>query len=92
MDASAALGLGTQSQPYARIDYALAQTSTGNGDVLLIAPGDYIDEAIDFGGKAVLVQSTGGAAADSFPAAWGRVRPTMPGAVRVGVGKVVRPG
>ncbi|MEZ5975783.1 MAG: right-handed parallel beta-helix repeat-containing protein [Planctomycetota bacterium] len=63
VDASAAApGLGTQSQPYARIDYALAQTSTGNGDVLLIAPGDYIDEAIDFGGKAVLVQSTGGAA------------------------------
>lgn len=54
-------GLGTYNQPYSRIDYALAQSSTLSGDVILVTPGDYVDESIDFLGKAVLVESTGNA-------------------------------
>ncbi len=62
VDAQAtAPGLGTFSQPYTRIDYALAQSSTQSGDVILVSPGDYVDENIDFLGKAVSVESTGSA-------------------------------
>ncbi len=54
-------GFGTLARPYSRIDYALAQPTTLSGDVVFVSPGDYVDEAIDFLGKAVLIESTGDA-------------------------------
>lgn len=61
VDASAASpGSGTQSAPYTRIDFALAQASTQAGDTVLVAPGDYVGEAVDFLGKDVVLRSSGG--------------------------------
>ncbi|MDF1838320.1 MAG: hypothetical protein P1V35_10655 [Planctomycetota bacterium] len=62
VDATAAApGLGTLAQPYSRIDYALAQASTLDGDLILVQPGDYVDESINFLGKQVTVESLGSA-------------------------------
>ncbi|MFT5199377.1 MAG: hypothetical protein ACI87O_002046 [Planctomycetota bacterium] len=57
--AAASPGLGTLTQPYSRIDYALAQPGTIDGDVVWVSPGDYVDESIDFLGKRVRVESLG---------------------------------
>lgn len=55
-------GSGTQGDPFTRIDYALAQQALTTGDVVLVAPGDYPLEQIDFGGKDVRVEATAGPA------------------------------
>lgn len=52
VDASAAPpGIGTQADPYTRVDFAVAQAATASGDSLLIADGVYPDERIDFSSK-----------------------------------------
>lgn len=63
VDAAApAPGDGTLAAPYARIDFALAQATTLTGDTVLVAPGEYTGEVVDFAGKDVVVRSSGGAA------------------------------
>lgn len=63
VDASAtAPGNGTLAQPFARIDAALAASTTVSGDRIWVAPGDYVDESIDFLGKQVILQSSAGPA------------------------------
>lgn len=63
VDASAtAPGNGTQNAPYTSVEFALAQGATQSGDTVLVAPGHYTSERIDFLGKAVTVRSTDGAA------------------------------
>jgi hypothetical protein len=53
-------GDGSLSNPYASIGYAVAQVSTISGDTVLVAPGDYLDEIVDFQGKNLLLRGTGG--------------------------------
>ncbi|MDF1837484.1 MAG: right-handed parallel beta-helix repeat-containing protein [Planctomycetota bacterium] len=55
-------GSGTPSDPYTRIDYAVAQASTLDGDIIRVQPGEYLNEAIDFAGKDLHVISSDGAA------------------------------
>ncbi|MEZ6004587.1 MAG: hypothetical protein R3F33_10430 [Planctomycetota bacterium] len=63
VDASAtAPGAGTLANPWTTVTEALAQTLVVDGDTVLVAPGHYFNEAIDFAGKAVTVQGTAGAA------------------------------
>jgi hypothetical protein len=63
VDAAApAPGQGTVASPYSSVAYALAQPTTVGGDTVLVAPGVYLDEAVDFLGKDVVVRGTGGAA------------------------------
>jgi predicted outer membrane repeat protein len=52
-DSGAAPGSGTQGDPYTSIAYALAQPLTQSGDTVEVAAGTYLDEVIDFLGKAV---------------------------------------
>ncbi|MEM8710545.1 MAG: right-handed parallel beta-helix repeat-containing protein [Planctomycetota bacterium] len=61
-------GQGTLQDPYARIDHALAQPATVAGDTVLVAPGLYADEMIDFLGKDVVVRSQAGAAETTIQA------------------------
>ena len=49
------------ASPYTRIDTALAEVTTLPGDTVLVAPGDYMDESIDYLGKDVIVESSAGA-------------------------------
>ncbi len=53
-------GSGTQADPFTRIDYALGQPALMAGDIVLVSPGDYPLEQIDFGGKDVRVEATAG--------------------------------
>jgi hypothetical protein len=53
-------GTGTIAAPYTRVDYAVAQAGTQSGDTILVHPGDYLDEAIDFAGKNLHVMSEQG--------------------------------
>jgi hypothetical protein len=55
-------GAGTLASPYASVQFALAQPATLSGDMVLVAPGTYAGN-VDFLGKDVVVQSSGGAAA-----------------------------
>ena len=58
--AGTAPGSGTQADPYVRVDFALGAATTLTGDTVLVAPGVYVDEAIDFLGKDVELRSSGG--------------------------------
>ena len=58
--AGTAPGSGTAADPYTRVDYAVAQATTLAGDTVLVEPGIYANEAIDFAGKDLVVRSTGG--------------------------------
>lgn len=55
-------GSGSQADPFTSVTFALAQSSVLAGDTILVEPGVYLDERVDFLGKDVLVQSTGGSA------------------------------
>ncbi len=59
-------GTGTAADPYTRIDFAVAQPGTLNGDTILVQPGTYANEAIDFAGKDLHVLSTAGAASTTL--------------------------
>lgn len=52
-------GSGTQADPYTSLQDAIAQGTTLAGDTILVEPGTYV-ETIDFLGKDLIVQSTGG--------------------------------
>jgi hypothetical protein len=52
-------GNGTQSSPYASLQYAIAQPGTLGGDTLLVAPGEYV-ENVDTLGKSLFLRSSGG--------------------------------
>ncbi len=58
--AGTAPGTGTPLDPFTRIDYALAQPGVVSGDTVLVQPGDYPDEVIDFLGKDVVLESAMG--------------------------------
>ncbi len=57
--AGTAPGTGTPSDPYTRVDFAVAQATTVSGDLVFVEPGIYQDEAIDFLGKDLHVFSRG---------------------------------
>ena len=48
-------GTGTQTDPFASIQFGIDQPTTLGGDTLLVAFGNYV-EAIDFAGKAITVE------------------------------------
>ena len=50
-------GSGSQSDPYTSIQYAIEQSSTQEGDTLMVAPGTYT-ENIDFQRKALHVMGS----------------------------------
>src|SRR5688572_21748530 len=54
-------GSGTQSDPYTRIQYAIAHPSTLSGDTVLVLPGTYF-ENVDLLGKTLTVRGQAGAA------------------------------
>ncbi len=54
-------GAGTFTDPYSRIDYAVAQQSTLTGDTVLIEPGTYIGEDIEVLSKALRLEANGAA-------------------------------
>ncbi|MEM9378976.1 MAG: hypothetical protein AAGB93_03425 [Planctomycetota bacterium] len=59
VDASAtAPGNGTASSPYTRVDFAVAQPTTVDGDTILVLDGVYPDEAIDLDGKSLFLRTT----------------------------------
>jgi len=53
-------GSGTIGDPYTSIQYAIEQSTTVDGDTVQVAPGTYA-ERLDFLGKAILVDGSGGA-------------------------------
>ncbi|MEZ6006095.1 MAG: hypothetical protein R3F33_18175 [Planctomycetota bacterium] len=53
-------GTGTQTDPYASIEYALAASSTLDGDTIYIAPGTYSNQILDLQGKAVTLTASAG--------------------------------
>lgn len=52
-------GTGTLSDPFARLDYAVAQPQVEDGDRLQVEPGIYAEEAIVLAGKQLVVQASG---------------------------------
>ena len=56
-------GTGTQSDPFYSLTYAVAQPWVASGDRLLVAPGDYRNESVNFLGKNLRVVSQAGPAA-----------------------------
>jgi hypothetical protein len=66
VDASAAgPGSGTQQDPYAELQFGLAQSSTVDGDTVLVAAGTYTGP-FDFLGKDVSVRSIAGPSATAL--------------------------
>ena len=53
-------GSGSSIDPFARIDFAVAQSAVLPGDTVLVLPGDYPQEQINFAGKGITVESTDG--------------------------------
>lgn len=63
VDASApGPGTGSLADPYSRVDYAVAQPTTVNGDTLRIADGTYTGEQILMGSKELVMEAAPGAA------------------------------
>ncbi len=60
-------GSGTQSAPYASLQFAIAQPTTVDGDTVLAAPGIY-GESVRFLGKRLVLKSSGGAAVTTIDA------------------------
>lgn len=54
-------GTGTAADPYSRVDYAVAQPTTVNGDTLQIADGTYVNEQISMGSKELVLEAAPGA-------------------------------
>ena len=54
-------GSGSQADPYTSIQFAIGQAGTLSGDTVWVAPGTYV-ENLDYLGKDLIVQSSGGAA------------------------------
>ncbi|HUR29641.1 MAG TPA: hypothetical protein VM509_15735 [Planctomycetota bacterium] len=52
-------GAGTVAQPYTSIQYAIARPTTLNNDIVLVAPGEYV-ENISTQGKSLSLVSSGG--------------------------------
>ena len=64
VDANAAgPGSGNALDPFSRVDYAVSRPSTLSGDTIVVLPGTYPGEAIDFEGKDLILRSDAGAAA-----------------------------
>ena len=61
-------GNGTSQSPYTDIQFALSQSSTVDGDLLLVRPGGYVGP-VDFAGKNVTVRNTGGSSVTALSAA-----------------------
>jgi len=57
--AAAAPGSGTQAAPYHSIQYAIERPATLSGDILLVAPGIYV-ENLDDGPKQITVRASAG--------------------------------
>ncbi len=75
VDASGtAPGTGTVSDPYTRVDYAVAQTATVSGDIVFVQPGIYQDEVIDLLGKDLHLFSRGATLRNS-PSTGGTIAP-----------------
>lgn len=55
-------GDGSAGAPFYSVTYALSRAEVVSGDLVLVAPGDYLGEEVDFGGKDVTVESLAGAA------------------------------
>ncbi len=53
-------GSGTLADPYTSIEYAIAQPTTVPGDRILVAPGTYTGETIDFLGKELSIEAAQG--------------------------------
>lgn len=61
VDASGAgLGTGTRADPFTNISYGVSRPFVQSGDSLVVAPGTYDDEEIDFFGKSLDLRSSGG--------------------------------
>lgn len=61
VDASATPpGDGSAAAPFFSVTYALSRPQVASEDLVLVAPGDYVAEEVDFFGKSVIVESTGG--------------------------------
>ncbi|MDF1839756.1 MAG: right-handed parallel beta-helix repeat-containing protein, partial [Planctomycetota bacterium] len=54
-------GSGTVVDPYTSIEFAIAQAATLPGDTILVAPGTYTGETIDFLGKELSIEASAGA-------------------------------
>ncbi|MEM1449428.1 MAG: right-handed parallel beta-helix repeat-containing protein [Planctomycetota bacterium] len=52
-------GNGTGSSPYTRVDFAVAQPTTVDGDTVFVVGGTYPDEAIDLDGKSLTLRTPG---------------------------------
>ena len=52
-------GTGSPGDPFASIQAAIV--AAVSGDRILVGPGDYFEQDVDFLGKAIVVQSTDGA-------------------------------
>jgi hypothetical protein len=70
---AAAPGDGSQASPYTSIQFAINQASVVNGDTLLVAPGDYV-ENVDLHFKSLTLRSIGGPEATTIrPARAGNI-------------------
>ena len=54
------LGTGTSSDPFTSISFGVSRAFVTSGDSLVVAPGTYFNEEIDFQGKSLNLRSTGG--------------------------------
>ena len=54
-------GTGTQNDPYTRIQFAIDQAATHDGDTIEVLPGTYV-ECVIYRSKDLRIQSSGGAA------------------------------
>ncbi len=59
--AGSAPGDGTVLSPFTSISFALSQPMVVSGDTISVAPGHYLNETMDFGGKNLGVIAIGGA-------------------------------
>ena len=62
------LGTGTSSDPFTNISFGVSRPFVLNGDLVLVAPGTYTNEEIDFLGKSLTVRSTDGPEATTIVA------------------------
>lgn len=65
-DDGVAPGAGTSADPFTSVTFALARPGVVSGDTVLVRPGTYLDESVDFLGKDVVLRSTGGSSVTSL--------------------------
>jgi len=65
-DDATSFGTGTAADPFISVTYAVSRPEVSSGDVVVVLPGDYLNEAIRVEGRQLTIVSSDGAGATTL--------------------------